>query len=260
MDTDDNLWCIKLPNGDVRSGTLEQLDEAFQAGHINEDTLVLGEGSSDWMRLGELLGLDEPPSSESIPVTQAPTKPPPQYAAPLSVAPSTIDRRASQPVPRLVPPVLPQTTESLSPMTTATDDGLPSEFRLGSRAKRAFAATFAVAAVLGAAGFVAVRTGRLHLPATSAPAAAAVPVYVAPPPEPVPPPAAAPEVAAPAPQDSAPARLTEQQRQQLQTVDKARELKSKVQKSTATPRPPTRTKTTGFTTGGSKFDPLNASF
>jgi len=146
-------------------------------------------------------------------------------------------------------------------MTTATDDGLPSEFRSGSRAKRAFAVTFGFAAVLGALGFVAVRTGRLHLPAMSAPAAAAVPVYVAPPPEPVPPPAAAaPEVAAPAPQDSAPARLTEQQRQQLQTVDKARELKSKVQKSTATPRPPARTKTTGFTTGGSKFDPLNASF
>jgi type IV secretory pathway VirB10-like protein len=145
-------------------------------------------------------------------------------------------------------------------MTTAMDDGVPTEFRSGSRTKRAFALTFAVAAVLGAVGFVAVRSGRFHLEASSAPAVAAVPAYVAPPPEPVPPPPPATEVAAPTPQDSAPPRLSDQQRQQLQTVDKAREQKAKTKATNAAPRPATRGKSTGFTTGGSKFDPLNASF
>jgi hypothetical protein len=144
-------------------------------------------------------------------------------------------------------------------MTSAMEDGLPIDFRSRSRAKRAFAVTFALAGVLGVVGFVAVRTGRIHLEApAAAPAVAAAPTYVAPPPEPLPPPAAT-EVT-PAPQDSAPARLSEQQRQQLQTADKAREQKAKVQKSYAAPRPATRSKSTGFTTGGSKFDPLNASF
>jgi hypothetical protein len=144
-------------------------------------------------------------------------------------------------------------------MTTGMDDGLSSDFRSRSRAKRAFAVTFVLAAALGAVGFVAVRTGRIHLRApAAAPAVAVVPTYVAPPPEPVPPPTAVEVVAAP--QDSAPPRLSEQQRQQLQTADKAREQKAKVQKSYAAPRPATRSKSTGFTTGGSKFDPLNASF
>jgi hypothetical protein len=122
-----------------------------------------------------------------------------------------------------------------------------------------FAFGVAVAAALGAAGFVAVRSGRLRLDAPSPPTVAVVPAYVAPPPEPLPPPAQT-EVAPVAPQDSAPPRLSEQQRQQLQTADKARELKSKVLKPNGAPRPATRSKSTGFTTSGNKFDPLNASF
>jgi hypothetical protein len=144
-------------------------------------------------------------------------------------------------------------------MTTAVDDGIPVEFRSGSRAKRVVGFGVVIAAAFGAAGFVAVRSGRLHFEAPSTPTVAAVPVYVAPPPEPVPPPPVATQEVTAAPQDSAPPRLSELQKQQLQTADKARE-KSKVQKATSAPRPATRSKSTGFTTGGNKFDPLNASF
>jgi len=40
MTINDDLWAARLPNGDIRSGTLEQLDEAFRAGHLSESTLV----------------------------------------------------------------------------------------------------------------------------------------------------------------------------------------------------------------------------
>ena len=44
------LWFVKLPNGDVHHVTVDQLDMAFEAGHINADTLVLADGSSEWTK------------------------------------------------------------------------------------------------------------------------------------------------------------------------------------------------------------------
>src|SRR5215467_9758975 len=46
MSINEGLWSAKLPNGDVRSGTLQQLSEAFRAGHIAETTLVCAAGSA----------------------------------------------------------------------------------------------------------------------------------------------------------------------------------------------------------------------
>ena len=53
------LWYVRLSNGDVHHVTVDQLDVAFEAGHIDGDTLVLMDGSSEWKRLGEAAGLDD---------------------------------------------------------------------------------------------------------------------------------------------------------------------------------------------------------
>ncbi len=55
----EELWYVKLANGDVHRVTIDQLDGAFQAGHIDESTMVLAAGASQWTKLGEIAGLDE---------------------------------------------------------------------------------------------------------------------------------------------------------------------------------------------------------
>lgn len=65
-------WQIKLPSGEVRSGTLEQLDEAFHAGSIGADTLVRPEGAQAWITLAEAAGLDAPPAPIPAPIVSAP--------------------------------------------------------------------------------------------------------------------------------------------------------------------------------------------
>src|SRR5512135_929684 len=55
----EELWYVKLANGDVHRVTLDQLDGAFQAGHIDESTMVLAAGGSTWTKLGDLAGLDD---------------------------------------------------------------------------------------------------------------------------------------------------------------------------------------------------------
>ena len=64
-ETNEEIWSVALPNGDVRRGTLDQLDEAFQAGQITEHSLVLGPNATEWTRLGDLLGLEMPPATPS---------------------------------------------------------------------------------------------------------------------------------------------------------------------------------------------------
>ena len=56
MSTDQDLWSAMLPNGDIRSGTLAQLDEACRSGHLDQGTLVRPIHSDRWITLAEVLG------------------------------------------------------------------------------------------------------------------------------------------------------------------------------------------------------------
>src|SRR5580700_9642390 len=60
MSVDENLWYVKTEDGDVHRVTLDQLDEAFQAGRIDENVMVLAAGAQKWAKLSDLAGLDEP--------------------------------------------------------------------------------------------------------------------------------------------------------------------------------------------------------
>ncbi len=71
----EDLWYVKLADGDVHRVTLDQLDEAFQAGHIDAETMVLASGSSNWSKLGLLLGLDEEEIEVGAPAPAAPPDP-----------------------------------------------------------------------------------------------------------------------------------------------------------------------------------------
>jgi hypothetical protein len=101
----------------------------------------------------------------------------------------------------------------------------------------------------------------------AAPAPAPVPPPPAPAATPSPAPAPAPSPAATtAPTDSTASKLNDEQKAKLAAADKALELKGKNRKKggraaagTVSRGAPKRSGSQGFTTGGNKFDPLNAS-
>ena len=186
---DDDLWCVMLPSGESRRGTLDQLDDAFQAGAIDASTLVLGPGETEWKPLGALAGLE--------------TEPAPAPA--LSVAPPSM------------------AANSLRPVMTDLDDVpvIPDELRPRSRG---MIAAFAGLALLGG-GAVAFAMGVGSTSTTSGNAAAAIAAPTTPPVAVAKPPAATPDSIAAAAVSSASAasRLTAEQLKTLADLDKQRE-------------------------------------
>src|SRR6188508_2814557 len=82
QEDNEDRYHTQVEAGDVRLFTLDQLDAAFNAGLIHENTYVCLEGGSDWLTLGEVAGLgDEEPVSAPVPVVQ-PVPQARQYAAP----------------------------------------------------------------------------------------------------------------------------------------------------------------------------------
>jgi len=329
----EELWYVKLANGDVHRVTIDQLDGAFQAGHIDEGTMVLAAGANQWTKLGELAGLgdDEPPAPEADepeityvpqvhtgPISYVPQIQAAPYVAPVRAAPAPVAQRAA-PVgyvpqvsavpqasyvpqvqqavasrtpyavavsPRPAPVAAPYVPNSLRPMSMDLGElDLDMPFQRKSRAGRFAVAVIALAAVAGGAGFAAQRAhigmgsfgGGSDLSNVAAAAAIAAPPPVAdpviPPPAPAPLPAAAVPASAPAtvsaanaaPAQASPmnpqftSRLNEDTTKKLLSADKARESKSKTRHSGGGgAAPSSHTKSTTFTTGGNKFDPLNS--
>lgn len=68
-DEAEDRYYTQVEAGDVRLFTLDQLDAAFNAGLIHENTYVCLEGSEQWLTLGEVAGLgeEEPPAPSVAP-------------------------------------------------------------------------------------------------------------------------------------------------------------------------------------------------
>ncbi len=216
-------------DGTVYPATVEEIDDAFNAGHIDEDTLVLAAGETQWKRLGALAGLDEAPSEVAPSVSAVSVSVPPSSAAPSS---------------------LPSSLRPLSFDLEPDADELA--MRPRSR-KMAIFGAFAGALAIGAVAFVVART-------SGHPAAAAA---AAPPPAPVVT-AVADAVQAPASSSADPQapRFSDEQKQKLIAADKAHEEQAKSKKklrAVEVHHSPRTYKSQGFTTGGNKYDPLNAS-
>jgi hypothetical protein len=229
MSGDENLWYVKTPDGDVHRVTLDQLDEAFQAGRIDENVMVLAAGESKWAKLGDLAGLDStpPPPPAAMP-----------FAMPSSLRPVSMD------------------------LSLDVDENA---FKKKSRKGVVIAATLGIVAVFGGILFA----NRVHIGGSSgdttlAAAAPAPPpppaTTAAPPPAPPPPPVTATQPA-PSATDTA-STLSDQQKARLAAADKALDAKIKSKKKTRVSgggyHSAGKVKSQGFTTGGNKFDPLNA--
>ena len=159
----------------MRLFTLDQLDAAFNAGLIHENTYLCLEGDSKWLTLGEVAGLgdEEPVSAPQLiaaPVPQAVSQvvQSAAYRAPASVAPaypSVAPAYADHgpygaPIVNSVAPmVMPR---SIPPVSSDLDD----DMEMFARRKRPLGKIIAGVAVLGLAGvgFAVVQSGGLRLP------------------------------------------------------------------------------------------------
>jgi hypothetical protein len=288
----EELWYVKLANDDVHRVTLDQLDGAFQAGHINESTMVLAAGAERWAKLGDLLGSDDQEEAPAAPPQPIAHPAPPAYAPTVSYA-TTTPQRAPAPVASMAPiaraPAI--VPNSLRPMSMDLED-VDFEAKFQRKSRKGWAvAMLGLVAVAGGVGFAATRAhgGGSGLIAAAAaavmgsPPAAAPPVItppVVPDPIPAPPPAAAPPslptpanpttAANAAPPEASPmnpqftTRFNEDQKVKLLAADKDREQKGKARHSSGGASPshasaPKPSKSSTFTTGGNKYDPLNSS-
>ena len=163
QDETEDRYHTQIEAGDVRLFTLDQLDAAFNAGLIHENTYVCLEGGSDWLTLGEVAGLgDEEPESAPVPVaapfpqsrqlTAAPTYG--GYAASPSVIPAAPYSVAPMVMPRSIAPV----TNDLS----FDDDFEMMAMRPKRRAGKVVAGLAVLA--LGGLGFAVVQSGGIKLP------------------------------------------------------------------------------------------------
>ncbi|MEO8876945.1 MAG: hypothetical protein ABI461_15225 [Polyangiaceae bacterium] len=85
-----DLWHVQLASGDLEAMTLDQLDEAFNGGRIDESTMVLQGGAIKWSRLGEILGEED---GDAVPDVAAPSVAP---AAPLASFDSPLETASRQ--------------------------------------------------------------------------------------------------------------------------------------------------------------------
>ena len=269
-------YYVQLSDGDVHRVSLDQLDEGFQAGHIDENTMVLADGASKWVTLGDLAGLDDevPVEIESYPARMPSSAPFAGYAPRVitpaypSVAPARTAPISARP-PTLAAPILP------SHRPVSIDLGEMNQFRQGS-GRRWFAALVAIS-VLGGLGTAAIKRpalaqtylGRLGihlpgakpvpaLPSLAAPpslaAAAAAPPVVAPPP----PAAAPPPIVTTAP--AAPPESTARSEPPHAVGSKDKTPRQHAAAAPAHPMAHPKARTSSFvTTGGGKFDPLGSS-
>jgi hypothetical protein len=95
--TEADLWHVEVPSGEVLVVTLEQLDDAFNQGQVNEHTRVWQAGMACAMPLGELLGLD-PDGAEVAPAPQHAAIPPAPILRPQAYAQSAYPQAHAQSV------------------------------------------------------------------------------------------------------------------------------------------------------------------
>ena len=91
-ESNDPLWQVQLASGQVCRMTLELLDDAFQDGLISETTLIMQDGTSEWVTLAEVAGLDSEgesgsPASDTAVDAAAPVLDTVAEAAPMAAAP-----------------------------------------------------------------------------------------------------------------------------------------------------------------------------
>jgi hypothetical protein len=130
---------VRLENGQVRSGTRQQLEEALAAGHLGADAFVLAAGTSEWMRLGDLMGAPPaapmaapvaapeqgPVAAAEPPPLEAPEAAPTMAAEAPPVAAEPVPAAASEETPEQAPSAEAAAAEQPSPETAAPEQPSP---------------------------------------------------------------------------------------------------------------------------------------
>src|SRR3954468_12963499 len=162
QDETEDRYHTQIEAGDVRLFTLDQLDAAFNAGLIHENTYVCLEGGSDWLTLGEVAGLgDEEPVSAPVPVVAPVPQARAIAAAPwggVAAAPSVIPAAPYSVAPMVMPRSIAPVTNDLS----FDDDYEMMAMRPKRRAGKIVAGLAVLA--LGGLGFAVVQSGGIKLP------------------------------------------------------------------------------------------------
>jgi pyruvate/2-oxoglutarate dehydrogenase complex dihydrolipoamide acyltransferase (E2) component len=283
QDETEDRYHTQVEAGDVRLFTLDQLDAAFNAGLIHENTYVCLEGGDEWLTLGEVAGLgNEEPEPAPMPA-------PVPHRGGFAASPSVVPAAPYSVAPMVMPNSLRPVVNDLS-----FDDFDPDmvAMRPKRRAGKIVAGLAVVA--LGALGFVVVQSGGIKLPklgvggvgqASAASLSLAgtketspAPKAEAPTPAPEPAKPEPPKVDESKPTEAAAAatdskeseaktdktkgdRLSEDMKAALLNKDKKQASEQKRKKATrgavAAARPKPGKGSTGFKSGGSAYDPLN---
>jgi hypothetical protein len=196
-----DLWHVEVTPGNVLVVTLDQLDDAFNQGLVNEQTRVWQDGMACAVPLHELLGLDSEGSEPDVPAPQhrhaippAPVLVPQSYPPPAAYRPAAIAPQSRAPVASHAsawPPVVARPSSAPPPASTPTawqanaaPSVIPTAFDISddfvpfARPKRRGAMLFAVMSVLAIGGGAAVFAHNNGLTLTLTPSTAAA---VAPP-------------------------------------------------------------------------------
>lgn len=67
----DERWYVQFDSGQVQLMTLEELDTAFEAGEVHENTFVIQVGETEWQTLADVAGLNDEEESEEAEVIEA---------------------------------------------------------------------------------------------------------------------------------------------------------------------------------------------
>jgi hypothetical protein len=161
----DDDYVVKLPSGDARVMSIDELDAALEAGTIHKGSPVLAPGTVTWTTLGVLAGLDD---DEPVP-SAASAIPSPSSVAPMVMSPTDLD-----------------------------DDDDSAVLRPRRRAGKIVVGAFAALAIF-AVGFAIKSVVTQSLATRAAEAALAAQPAAPPPPAPVPPPPVVVQAAPPAP-------------------------------------------------------------
>jgi hypothetical protein len=266
----EDLFYVLLPDDQVATLSLDELDEAFQQDRIADTTRICRVGDTKWVTLAELASLYDEPQPEraapSAPVYVAPMTPPAAYVP----ADRAVTARSFAAAPVSRPP------DSMAPLASdlalGLDDDLDPDLLALRPKRRALWAVSAIAAVgiagvaalVSVAGAVGATPGAAQAAALMKPPAMAA---AAPAPKPV---ETAPAAAAPAAQPSAPPPVasdafSEDMKRALLEADAKREVKKGVaakKSGKARKAKPARAKAKSKRKSKSKgnaYDPLNGS-
>lgn len=263
-------WHVQLSSGEVQPLSLDQLDEAFQAGVIDEYARVLAPGNVTWQTLAEAAGLgddaDEAPQAKDPFSDKTEISHPPTFDS-ISSFRTAVDGTVPVAAPSIPPSLAPVAYNPPSTVDLAAfdDDALDSNFK-PKRGRAIGVAIGVVAAIAAVVLAVNLRTASADSTAdvSMTNALGATPPSTETLPTPAPEPAAVAEVNVPSTPVST---LSEEQKKRLLEADKAVEdqlaraghgTKAKPSKTKAAPKRRGGSKKAGISGGGGdKYDPLN---